>query len=96
MFARTSNTRGGRGQGNQAQRNYDVSDVITVIKKEVDEWRRSRGWPFSVYSPKLPGVIPESYMDEGEFCVDLCCVDGKYLHWLINHLLILVGFSALQ
>ena len=68
VFARTS-ARGGR-QGNQPQRrgNYDVSDVTAVVKKDVDEWRQSRCWPFSVYSPKLPGVIPDSYMDEGKCC----------------------------
>lgn len=45
---------------------FDIDGVTTMTKMDVDEWRQSKCWPFSVYSPKLSGVIPDNYMDVDE------------------------------
>ena len=69
MFARNSTGTNRQNNQSQSRRNnrkvFDIDGVTAMIKKDVDECRQSKCWPFSVYSPKLSGEIPDNYMDEG-------------------------------
>jgi len=69
VFARNSTGKSRQNNQSQSRRNnrkiLDIDGVTAMIKKDVDEWRQSKCWPFSVYSPKLSGEIPDNYMDEG-------------------------------